>query len=103
MNYRRANVAALVLSLLPLGGCDALCGSKVLAERLSPDHTKRAVFFTRSCGFTWNLSILGVNEQLRNNAGGNVIAGDVDAPSSTVKFGWQGSGGSSSRTRRAPA
>jgi hypothetical protein len=66
---------ALIVSLLPIGGCEAICANNVMGDFPSPDRAKRVVIFSRSCGYSWNVSILGANEQLANDKGGTVTVG----------------------------
>ncbi len=71
---------ALVICLIPLVGCDDMCGNEQTTHALSPKGSKRAIVFTRDCGATtsWStqVSVIKGTEQLSNDAGNTLILGD---------------------------
>ena len=74
-----AMVALGAYGLYTLG--DSMCGNDIITESLSPDKELKAVVFRRDCGattgFSTQVSILGVEEQLENE-NGNVFTADAD-------------------------
>jgi hypothetical protein len=93
MRLRFVAGITLAASLLPLEGCDEICGNKVMGESLSPDGSHRAVFFERGCGSSVNLSVLGAKEQLPNSAGNTLVADSGNALNTAIRvtFRWQDS------------
>jgi hypothetical protein len=92
MRLRFVAGITLAASLLPLEGCDEVCGDKVMGDSLSPDGRHRAVFFERGCGSSVNLSVLGAKEQLPNSAGNTLVADSVTPLTAIrVTFRWQDS------------
>ena len=51
----------------------AMCGNEIFQEASSPDNSYKAVVFQRDCGattgFSTQVSILGTNDELLNEAG----------------------------------
>ena len=50
-----------------------ICGNEIAVELISPDKNYKAVIFQRDCGattgFSTQVSVLGVNEELENKSG----------------------------------
>jgi hypothetical protein len=86
---RVALLPVVTVVALALSGC-GLCGNEVSSEIESPDHSKKAVVFSRSCGvssgYVKNVSVLPKGEKLGDGRG-NVFAADVD---SLVLVSWDG-------------
>lgn len=79
---------------------DGLCGNDVLAEVPSPDRRFRLVAFNRDCGattgFSTQVSLLELNEELPNSAGNVFISNEGKGVASTddrkpeVRMHWEG-------------
>jgi hypothetical protein len=71
-------IATLSLSL---SGCVDLCENDIRTEVASPDGTKRAVIFERSCGattpFSTHVSVLNRGEALPRSSGNVFVADDA--------------------------
>jgi hypothetical protein len=89
---------SLGLILLVGGIFEGMCANRIAAEYPSPDARHKAVVFERDCGattgFSAQVTILGPDEVLRNEAGNVcVVEADGDTPdeiNAEISVSWDG-------------
>lgn len=70
----------------------AMCGNEIFQESSSPNNSYKAVVFQRDCGattgFSTQVSILGTNDELPNEAG-NIFIMDGHPDWTDVQVSWE--------------
>ncbi len=67
-------IIGIGISIWAMGSAfEVQCENHILSQYLSPDKSLKAIVFQRDCGattgFSTQISIIGANEELKNNAG----------------------------------